>query len=42
MITETDELHNKEDASSLSNSILFFLALVFVVGLIGIIFWVAV
>jgi flagellar biogenesis protein FliO len=42
MITETDELHNKEDASSLSGSVLFFLALIFVVGLIGIIFWVAV
>jgi len=42
MSTETDELHNKEDVSSLSSAILFFLALIFVVGLIGIVFWVAV
>jgi hypothetical protein len=42
MSKETDELHNKEDTGSLSSAILFFLALVFVVGLLGVIFWVAV
>lgn len=42
MNTETNELHNKEDASSLTSAILFFLALIFVVGVIGIVFWVAV
>jgi flagellar biogenesis protein FliO len=42
MSNETEELHNKEDTSSLTNAILLFLGIIFIVGLIGVIFWVAV
>jgi hypothetical protein len=34
-----DELHNKEDASTLGRSVLLFLALFFGLGLLGVIFW---
>ena len=37
-----EELHTEEDTSSVWNSILFFLGLVLVVSLVGIVFWVAV
>jgi hypothetical protein len=37
-----EELHSQEDATSVSDSVLFFLGLVAIVSLIGIVFWVAV
>ncbi len=37
-----EELHATEDASSLKDSILFFLGLVTIVSIAGIVFWVAV
>jgi O-antigen/teichoic acid export membrane protein len=37
-----EELHTKEDTSSVWDSVLFFLGLVLIVSLVGIVFWVAV
>jgi flagellar biogenesis protein FliO len=37
-----EELHNKEEATNLTDSVLFFLGLIVVVSIIGIVFWVAV
>ena len=34
-----DELHNHEDATSLKDGILFFLGLVFALGIVGVLFW---
>ncbi len=34
-----DELHNYEDATSLKDGLLIFFGLIFVLGLIGILFW---
>ena len=37
-----EELHTKEDTTNLRDSLLFFLGLVTVVSVFGIVFWVAV
>ena len=42
MTKYVEELHTTEDASSVKDSVLFFLGLVLVVSLVGIVFWVAV
>ena len=34
-----DELHNREDATSLKDGVLFFLGLVLLLGFAGILFW---
>lgn len=34
-----DELHNHEDASSFSASVLLFLGIFLVLGILGVIFW---
>jgi len=37
-----EELHSQEDVSSVKDSVLFFLGLVLVISIVGIVFWVAV
>ncbi len=37
-----DELHNKEDATTFGEGILFFLGLIAVLFVLGVIFWAAV
>ena len=37
-----EELHSQEDVTSVWDSVLFFLGLVLVVSIVGIVFWVAV
>ena len=42
MSEPADELHNKEDAATFGKGILFFLALIAVLFVLGVIFWAAV
>jgi len=38
-MSKVDELHNREDSSSLKSAVLFFLGLVLILFTLGIIFW---
>lgn len=42
MSKTVEELHNKEDATSFGEGVLFFLALISVLFVLGVIFWAAV
>ncbi len=37
-----EELHNREDATSFGESVLFFVALILVLFVLGVVFWAAV
>ena len=39
MSKDVDELHNHEDVTSLMDGVLFYLGLVFVLGIVGVLFW---
>ena len=39
MSKSVDELHNREDATSLMDGLKFFLGLIVLLGLLGVIFW---
>jgi len=39
MSKHVEELHNHEDATSLMDGVLFYLGLVFVLGIVGVLFW---
>jgi hypothetical protein len=39
MSKHIEELHNHEDATSLMDGILFYVGLVFVLGIVGVLFW---
>lgn len=39
MSKNVDELHNHEDVTSLMDGVLFYLGLVFVLGIVGVLFW---
>jgi hypothetical protein len=39
MSKHVDELHNHEDATSLMDGVLFYLGLVIVLGIVGVLFW---
>ncbi len=39
MNTSVDELHNREDATSLMDGLVFFVELILMFGMIGLLFW---
>ncbi len=39
MNKSVDELHNHEDAASLKDGLLLFFGLVFLLGMVGVLFW---
>ena len=39
MSKHVDELHNHEDITSLKDGVLFYLGLVVVLGIVGVLFW---